>query len=52
MMHKHNAIVLRMRLVDLSEAGALFAVSDLPGGKWTGSPVTGRVLHSRSTAQT
>ena len=51
-MHKHNARALRMRLVDLSEARVLFAVSDPPGGKWTDSPVAGRVPHSRGMAQT
>lgn len=51
-MHKHNARALRMHLVDLSEARALFAVSDLPRGKWTDSPVTGRVPRSRGMAQT
>ncbi len=51
-MHEHNARALRMHLGDLSEARALFAETDLPRGKRTGSPVTGRVPHSRGMAQT
>lgn len=51
-MQQHNARARRMRRVDLSEVCVLFAVSDLPRGRWKDSQVTGRVGRSRGMDRT